>query len=398
MDKLVKSGTPRDRIFYFPFDDERIEVDDAGVADALLDAYYKMIPEARQGCYLFFDEIQEAPNWEAFVRRVSEQHEVTLVISGSSSKLLSVDIPTKLRGRSLSTEMWPLSFSEFCVFHDVAAPKREGVFTPAERAEYEKAFDQYLEIGGFPAVQNLGQTDRIRLLQTYADEIVTKDVLERFGTSSFRVGRRFARSALRSTGLKFSVNKQVSALRSAGLSLSNESAYALLDDFDDAHLVFKVSDYDLSIKDNPRSSYKLYAVDQGLSLAVAPASHLDLGQRLETAVFVELKRRYGDNRDDVICRYSTRACPEVDFVVGDVLLDDQYELIQVSADSGMTRPAGSDGISRNYKSEIGNLEKAMGETGLRESTLISLSEETQITTENGIVNVIPAWRWLLGNQ
>ena len=395
IDSLVRSGVSRKRIFYFPFDDDRLGDLTPETAPKVLDAYYALVPEAQNGCYLLFDEIQDVPNWAAFVRRVAEQNKVTLVITGSSSKLLSTDIPTKLRGRSLPLEIWPLSFQEYCDFNGVDAHTTTGTFTSIRSGALARAFLSYLEIGGFPAVQHLDPTTRVLLLQTYADEIVTKDVLERFGNASFRAGRRLALGALRSTALKFSVNKQVRVMRSGGISISNEAAYALLDDFEDAHLMFKVADYSRSISDNPRSSYKLYSVDQGLSLAVSPANHVDLGQRLETAVFMELKRRLGAMRDCVIARYSTPICPEVDFIVGDVMLASEYELVQVAADSGKMRSGSADGLSAKYRSEVGNLERAMSETGLQESLLITLEEEFDEQLSTGTVHAIPAWKWTL---
>lgn len=394
MDELVKAGVPRRLVFYFPFDDDRLGYLTEATASEVLDAYFKLVPEAEKGCYLFFDEIQDLPGWEGFVRRVAEQCDVTLTITGSSSKLLSTDIPTKLRGRSLAIEMWPLDFDEFCRFNDITAGSQRKAFTARDAGMFENAMGRYLDVGGFPAVQELDQTTRAQLLQTYAAEIVTKDVLERFGNASFRAGRRFALGALRSTALKFSVNKQVNTMRSAGISLSNESAYALLDDLEDAHLVFKVADYNLSIRDNPKAAYKVYSVDSGLSYAVAPANHVDLGQRLETAVFLELKRRYGANRENAIARYSTARCPEVDFVVGDVMLAQEYDLIQVAVESGMRRIQDG-GISAKYRSEIGNLQKAMAETELAESTLVTLDEEDVVETACGVVRIVPAWKWFL---
>ena len=395
MDELMRAGVSRELMLYFPFDDDRLGELDALTASRVLDAYYAMVPQAAQGCYLFLDEVQDVPNWASFARRVAEQYDVTLVLTGSSSKLLSLDIPTKLRGRSLATEVWPLDFAEFCSFHDVAVAPFSPALTTREAEALSLAFRDYLDVGGFPAVQGMGATERVRLLQAYADEIVTKDVLERFGSASFRAGRRLALAALRSTGLKFSVNRQVNAMRSAGVSISSESAYSLLDDFQDAHLAFKVADYSRSISDNPKAAYKLYSVDQGLSLSVAPASHVDLGQRFETAVFMELKRRSCGNRDRVVARYSSPACPEVDFVVGDVLLAAEYELVQVAVDSGASRMAAEGAPSRKYRSEVGNLERAMAETGLATSTLVTLSEEGEVATPAGTVRVVPAWKWFL---
>ena len=395
MDELHRQGVSKRATFYFPFDDDRFDLLEPNAAANLLDAYYRLVPEAEQGCYLFFDEIQELPNWDSFIRRVAEHNAVTLVVTGSSSKLLSTDIPTKLRGRSLSHEVWPLGFAEFCSFNGVNVPPGGSGHSARQRGQLEATFSRYLEVGGFPAVQHLGQTERTRLLQSYADEIVTKDVLERFGSASYRTGRRFARSALRSTALKFSVNKQIKGLRSAGLSISTDSAYALLDDLEDAHLVFKVCDYNLSIKDNPKSSYKVYAVDPGLSLSVAPANHIDMGQRLETAVFIELKRRYGACRDNVIASYSGPGCPEVDFVVGDLLLEREYELLQVAVDSGAGRNAPGGAASGKYESEVGNLLAAMRNTGLDSATLITLAEEAELEFDEGMVRMLPAWKWFL---
>ena len=394
IDGLRESGVPRERMLYFDFDDERLDLDSPTCASDVLDAYYKLVPEARDGCYLFLDEIQEAACWQVFVRRVSEHSKVTMVISGSSSKLLSTDIPTELRGRSLSYRMWPLSFAEYCRFHDVNAESRAGVYTKRVSDGLESAFGDYLSIGGFPAVQDMVPLTRTQMLQAYAEQVVTKDVIERFGTVQYRVARRFARNALRSTGLSFSVNKQVKNLRSLGISVSTEKAYALLDDLEDAHLVFWVGDYSLSVRDNPRTVQKAYAVDPGLALAVAPASHLDVGQRLETVVFLELKRRYGMDREGVIASYHAEGVPEVDFVVGDASLEEQYILVQVAEDIG--DPEGDRAQRARYRREVGSLEAAMRCCGLGQGTIVTLAQEMRIGTEFGDIEVVPAWKWCLG--
>lgn len=391
MDDLVAQGVPREKIFHFTFDDDRLEPMGDTTATDVFDAYLRLIPDARQGCYLLFDEIQEAPNWTKFVRRVAEQYPVTVVLTGSSSKLMSRDIPTHLRGRSVAAEMWPLSFREYCDFHQVDHTSRVSTFSSRVGQGLREAFDSYLDEGGFPAVQGLDKTLRMQLLQAYQAEIVTKDVVERFETTSLRVAGRFARNAVRSTGLSFSVNAQLKDIRNSGMSVSTEKAYALLADLEDSHLLFKVTDYELSIKENPKVAYKVYAVDPGLALAVAPASHLDIGQRLETAVFLELKRRYGADRMRVISRYSGEGCPECDFVVGDVAMGEQYQLIQVAAELMDARDPEKN--KKRVKRELGNIDAAMRNTGLAESTVVTLYEEEEVQMEHGVIHVVPAWKW-----
>lgn len=227
----------------------------------------------------------------------------------------------------------------------------------------------------------------------HAVQVVTRDVIERFGTVQYRVARRFARSALRSTGLSFSVNKQIMNLRSLGISVGTEKAYALLDDLEDAHLIFWVGDYNLSVRDNPRSVQKAYAVDPGLALAVAPASHLDVGQRLETTVFIELMRRYGEDGEGVIASYRAEDVPEVDFVVGDASLEEQYLLVQVARDIGDAH--GDKAQRARYRREVGGLEAAMRRCGFESATIVTLEQETSISTASGTIEVVPACKWCL---
>jgi predicted AAA+ superfamily ATPase len=149
MEGLIERGVPRELMLYVDFDDDRLDTDSRTCANDALEAYYELVPEARQGCYRFLDEIQEAQGWQTFVRRVSEHYSVTIVLSGSSSKLLSTDIPTELRGRSFSHTMWPLGFSEYCRFHSVDTSSRSGFSGTHVATGLQRAFGDYLERGGF---------------------------------------------------------------------------------------------------------------------------------------------------------------------------------------------------------------------------------------------------------
>ena len=46
--------------------------------------------------------------------------------------------------------------------------------------------------------------------------------------------------------------------------------------------------------------------------------------------------------------------------------------------------------------EVGSLEVAMAKTGIKYANIITLREATQIETEHGVIEVIPAWKWSLG--
>ena len=79
------------------------------------------------------------------------------------------------------------------------------------------------------------------------------------------------------------------------------------------------------------------------------------------------------------------------FVVGDVALERQYQLIQVAVRSGVQDPGAE--LSKKYRSEIGNLGRAMALCGLLEGILITLDEEGEAKCPAGTIRLFPAWRW-----
>ena len=152
MQSLLAKGVRRERMLYFDFSDERLKPLDRNIMQAIVEEYWRQVPEAReQGCYLFLDEVQEIDEWQGFCQRIAEQETVTLVITGSSSKVSSSEIASSFRGRSHVHEMWPLSFAEYCSFNGIAIPDAEQTaFSPREATRYESAFDDYLQWGGLP--------------------------------------------------------------------------------------------------------------------------------------------------------------------------------------------------------------------------------------------------------
>jgi len=61
--------------------------------------------------HYFFDEIQNVPEWERYVRRLQDLGKKVL-ITGSNASLLSRELGTRLTGRHLTYELYPFSFNE----------------------------------------------------------------------------------------------------------------------------------------------------------------------------------------------------------------------------------------------------------------------------------------------
>ncbi|MBQ9001508.1 MAG: ATP-binding protein [Eggerthellaceae bacterium] len=391
MGELLGAGVERERMLYFDFADERLKPYDALLPSRVIDEYYALFPGVRdKGVYLFFDEMQDVPEWGAFLRRLVDTEQATIYVTGSSSKLLSSQIASEFRGRSLTRELFPMSFSEFVRFHATDIPPRsDGAYTQDERRELRARLTSYLEQGGFIAAQGLARPDAYLLLQEYASRSVAEDIIERYNLSNARVAQAFLRRCLASSGRELSVNKVHGSFKSLGMACSRESLAALLSYYEEAYLLFRVREFSRTLADNPKSASKVYAVDPGMMAAYSPSTSRDEGQRLETAVFNALRRRAGLVRQGSVSRLlfevgSTRR--EVDFAVGDALLGGPIELIQV---------ASSLAEESTRKREISALQVAMARYEVGESWVVTLDEREEVELDSGIVHVVPAWDWLL---
>ena len=107
MRRLQDQGIELDRMLYFNFEDERLRPYEPSLLADVLDTFHAPYPAARgEGAYLFFDEIQEVPEWGAFLRRVVDTEKATVYVTGSSSKMLSSELKSEFRGRSLVRELF----------------------------------------------------------------------------------------------------------------------------------------------------------------------------------------------------------------------------------------------------------------------------------------------------
>ncbi|GHV91405.1 ATPase [Spirochaetia bacterium] len=385
MERLAGEGVNPAHMLYFNFDDERLGGDGAGVdlLDDLLETFFRLNPPARkEGAWLFFDEIQEIPGWARFARRIIDTEKVKLYLSGSSSRMLSTEIATEFRGRSLAFELLPFSFREFLRYRQV--PEKPAI---RDRSLYEQAFTEYLTVGGFPEV--LSQQDpfvRTGLLQSYLDVVVLRDVLERHGLSNARGVRELAHTLVSHNGNLVSVKRLTDQLTARDIPIGKEMTGQICGHLEDAFLVFFVPIYTQSLQKMRVNPQKVYASDPGLALAVQPASTVNLGQRFEQAVYLELRRRFPLLRRGGISYYLTRDRREVDFILGDPARQLPAALFQVcvSLKDAQTR-----------EREIKALQMAMEELELKKALILTLYERDEIQTDAGLIEVRPAWEWFL---
>ena len=395
MHRIVDAGYPKASILYFNFEDERLKPYSASLLDEVVSAYFSLNPTARtDGCFMFFDEIQEVPEWGTFLRRMVDTQKATIYVSGSSSKMLSAQLASEFRGRSLSRELFPMGFSEYVRYRGLLdeVPTHtdcEDALSSHEEDVLRFALSDYLACGGFIPAQSLARPEAIQLLQEIALRTVNLDVIERYGLKNPSVAAQFVSRCIASSGRELSVSKAHGAFKSAGVGVARETLSHLLEYYEQAYLVFSVREFSRSIAQNTRSASKVYAVDPGMLAAFSPAPTLDEGQRLETAAFNKLRRLNPPMREGGLSRLMVEDGSrrlEVDFVTGDALFQEAYELVQVSTSL-------ADATTR--KRELRACACAMDRFGLDTATVVTMDEQETIVVDSGTIYVVPAWKWLL---
>jgi len=289
----LSQGWGRARIPYLNFEDERLAGVPASMLHVLIDEFYRRHPELRlrESVAWCFDEIQVVSGWERFVRRILDEENVVVYLSGSSAALLSREIATAMRGRAWEIVLYPFSFLEFLDHHQQAVPEDPTFLSAVQRSALERQFLDYLEVGGFPEAQGLDLGTRARLLTDYVDVATFRDVAERHAVSNLAGLRWLVRHLLGNAGGSFSVEKFHRSLKSQGFSISRDTVHQLLSYLEDCFLVRTVWVEATSDRQRMVHPRKAYPIDTGLIPVFDRSGKANLGHALETAVLLELERR-----------------------------------------------------------------------------------------------------------
>jgi uncharacterized protein len=329
--------------------------------------------------FFIFDEIHKIAGWEEFVIELSRNSSWKVFVTGSSSKMLREEIATALRGKALSSIVWPFDFSEFLVNKGITelSGSTSGI------AQKKRFFDEYLRWGAFPAIAGTNETVKEALLKEYFDTMLFKDIIERYNVSKPKQCIYLLRYLLSYISKPFTFNSAYEALKNSGFSTSKDSVHDYLEWAEDSFLSYRISVFSESIKEQSRNYSKIYCVDWALANFNNRVWDGALSRSLENLVFIQLKRLEYN-----VHYYRTREKrQEIDFIV----TDQKGKIIHLMQ---VCYSFTDDNV---LKREIEPLKTAMKYFNLKESLIITADTENEWIIENGIIKAVPAWKWLLGN-
>ncbi len=354
---------------YVNFDDERFEHLQSGDLNTLLEVLYKIYGDFK---YLFLDEIQNVDGWHLFVNRLLRQR-MHVLVTGSNAKLLSGELATHLTGRYEQIELYPFSFSEYCLCKGMDVRSN----TTKAEAFRRTAFDEYLKQGGFPEL--LYKKNKVRYVAALVDSILKRDIEQRY---KIRYTRAFEQL---SNHLLNIVPAPVVASDLAGLFgfKSHHTVNNYINFLKQAYILSGVRRYSAKSKRRIRDE-KIYPIDVAFMDARADAFAGDnLGWRLETLVYIELQRRNRPQGRDIYYYKNTNNY-EADFVVckGNVV----EEIYQVCYDLSH---------EKTRRREFRGMLVASKETRCDNLFLITDFQREEVEIEGKKINIIPAYEWLL---
>lgn len=373
INQLQAQGVSRERILYLNFEDERLNIDGSEM-DLILQAYQELYPDLNMSdCYFFFDEIQEVNGWEKFIDRLYSSISSRVFVTGSNSKLLSREIATALRGRTITFEVYPLSFSEFVnVLSPGLSPHKS-----SDKAHLISLFKRFLHEGGFPEIITQPQDIKDKILQEYFNVMLLRDLVERYNVSQVAVLKYFCKRVIGASAGEFSVNKIYNELKSQGYGISKDRLYSYRENVESIYMGRFVAKYSESVVRSDGSHKKVYAIDQGMGAALDFKLGEDEGRLLETTVALELLKQ-----GKQISYYQDGV--ECDFVVIDK--GRVTEAIQVTV--GLYDPA-------TRTREVRGLVQCCKRLNLTGGTMITLDTTETIDVENLSIRVLPAWKYFL---
>lgn len=363
---------------YLNFDDTRL----FGTRGRELRDVIRLYIEAfkRPPSFILLDEVQNVDGWERAVRELFDLRRYEIFVTGSSSKLLSKEIATHLRGRTLTHLLLPFSFKEFLRAKGIEV---EGPVSRDEAASLRGLLIEYLRYGGFPQIAMLEKgSDKERMLKELFELTLFKDVVERHKVRSLHLISALFKQLVSSFSSEFSVNKLYNYFKSQGIRVAKDTLYRYLNFFIDSLSLFFVNRYSKKIRVKESWPKKVYLCDTGFA-SIAGLSD-QMGRLMENAAFLHLLRESQD-RPLMEIYYYKMTNGEVDFAVGEGQRIER--LIQITYASSR---------SEVEERELRGLAKASERLGCQNLLAITWDLEGHIELGGRTIRCIPLWKWLLG--
>ena len=311
-EELRSSGVKEENIVYLNLDKRGFKsIKTADKLESVIDS----LCTAKGVKYLFIDEIQNVDGFEEVINAFREEEEYSIFITGSNSYLLSGELVTKLTGRYLEFEIFPLTFDEYIGM-------KQFLKLPVDIST-EAEFDKYIIEGGFPkALSYDDPEDKRTYINGIIAEIFEKDIRKRVKIRNVSVFNIVQRYIINNFGATTSLTNILEDLHKAGSDITRETLNRYIQVLIDAKIIHKCERFDLKSRRSISGEQKYYLSDLGFYFATNTDNRINYGPVLENITYIYAKSK---GYDVSVGRIGKLEC---DFIIRKQMM--QYAYIQVA--------------------------------------------------------------------
>lgn len=330
IENLLKRGISPRQIIFVSLDHPMLKL--AGMND-ILECYHENI-YAEQDVYYFFDEIQYASDWDAWLKTIYDtQPDTQVVATGSASPALIKGSTESGAGRWTIIQVPTLSFYEYCALIGIADVPLDPKLRPTQLlampqiernqimiklSAVQNHFNRYLQIGGFP---ELALADNDLLAQQVMREDVVDKVLKRDLPSLYNI--RNATELERIFLYLCNVSSEIVAIDAIAKELNGVSRPTVenyIQYLESANLIYLSYPVELGGRKVLKASPKIYIADAAIRNAVLMDSEIltnpvEMGKMVETAVYKHVAAFYYQKATRVGYYRGGKKGNEIDIVV-----------------------------------------------------------------------------------
>ena len=280
-EELRDDGTENSQIIFLNLDKRGYrKIKTADQLDELIASF----PKATGMTYLFIDEIQNVKDFEDVINAYREEGDYSIFITGSNSYLLSGELVTKLTGRYVELEMFPLTFDEYLgmkVFYG----------KPVD-ANLSIELNRYILEGGFPRTVLLDElADKRSYTQSVVSEIFEKDIRKRTkikDKEAFEAVRHFI---INNFGATTSISSLHEALVKNGMNITRATVTKYISILVNAKLLYECDRFDMKSKRALKGEKKYYLSDLSFYFCDNTDNRINYGPVLENITYFYAKSR-----------------------------------------------------------------------------------------------------------
>jgi hypothetical protein len=232
--------------------------------------------------FLFIDEIQNVENFEEVINAFRGEGDFSIFITGSNSYLLSGELVTKLTGRYIEFEMFPLNFQEYL------GMKR--FWGKPVSPNLVDEFDNFLAEGGFPkAIQYDALQDKKTYIESVITEIFEKDIKRRVKIRNVSVFEKIRKYMINNFGATSSLTNMLEDLQKDGSQIKRETLNRYIQILVDSKILYECNRFDMKSRKSIAGEKKYYLADVGFYYATNTDNRINYGPVMENVFFTYAK-------------------------------------------------------------------------------------------------------------